>query len=349
MKKIIFIGFCFLLSTTVVFGQKLMKISEYDLGTAVPREAGDNETVVVVRSTLPLEFESTMDKAVEIYDQKEESGFTHYYIKFSTLPKYKGRKLKIKSYGFETHTEPMNLVAKVPLGILVVDPDGSVGVGCYFQHLNEGNKLFNGTFYEDAKTEYYKALDCSDIPEDNDLSKKIEDAGNCADYKRTADILYSEEKWEDALREYEKVVSLNLVDNYSKERAESCKEIIANLPRIITGTVVDASTGNPLEGVTIKAEYEQVDKKGRVQYDKKGAVKTTFKTVGTTGKDGTYSITVLNKSKNLEYDKGSAIHDVAYAKKSIIITGDKMDIALDRSMTIGEGVETLDTILNLFK
>ena len=327
-----------------------MKVSEYDLGTAVPREAGDNETVVIVRSAIPLEFESTMDKTVDIYNVVEESGFTLYYIKFSTLAKFKGRKLKIKSYGFETHTEPLTLTAKVPLGLLVIDPDGSVGVSCYHQYLNEGNKLYLATLYEDAKTEYFKALECSDIPEENDLAKKIEDAGNCADSKRNADQLYNNAKWEEALREYEKVEALNPEDAYSKDRIEKCLVQVAELPRVITGKVIESKTLKPMAGIVIKAGYDKKDKKGNVQYNKNGEPKKTeYEQVGTTDAKGMYKIVVKNKCNRLQFSSGNTLSDQQY-KGVIMLTKDNNHIEISLSQIVNTGgvlnaaAKTLNTL-----
>jgi hypothetical protein len=46
-----------------------------------------------------------------VYKIYEESSFFFYDLLFSTDKKYKGRKLKIKSFGFETHAQSLNLKA----------------------------------------------------------------------------------------------------------------------------------------------------------------------------------------------------------------------------------------------
>lgn len=332
--------FLFLL-LSILFGhtsysQKQLNVSTYDLGTAVPREAGDNETVVIIKtpSIMALTFESTMDKAVDVYDTKEESGFNLYYLKFSTLPKYKGRKLKIRCDNYETETYPLELVAKVPLGLYVIDPDGTVGVTCYLEHRNKGNALFSQCLYADAKVEYFLALECSDVPEDNDLSKKIEDSDFCDEYKRKADNLYGGQLWEEAKREYEKVTGINAADQHCLARIELCNEEIGNLPRTITGVVTNQA-GSPLEGVTIKAEYVKVDKNGKIQYNKNGFPEKEFKTVGKTDAEGKYAIVVLNKSKMLEFVKGKIIDKERYGAK-FPIANDVMNIALEAKFKLGD-------------
>jgi tetratricopeptide (TPR) repeat protein len=348
MRSLYFMLILAATSISAVSGQKLMNASVYDLGTAVPREAGDNETVVMVKSALELTFESTMDKSVIAYDVKKESGFTIYYLKFSTLPKYRGRKLKIKSEFYETLTYPLALTAKIPLGIFVVDPNGTIGVGCYFEHRNKGNALFDSCNYNEAKTEYFLALECSDIPNENDLSQKIEDASNCEEYKRNADSLFVSKLWDEAKTEYEKVVGYNLKDSYSQSKIAQCVEMIGNLPLIITGKVTDQS-GKALEGVTIKAEYVKLDKSGAIKTDNKGVPLKEFKNVGKTESDGRYKITVLNKSKYLEFSKGSIIGSQKYSPAKVEITNQEINISLKQSITLSGTIDILDSATDVVK
>lgn len=352
MKRIIWIT-CFLfVGMAAVQAQRTMQVEEYDLGMAVPREAGDNETVVIVKSLLSLDFESTMDKTVEIYDTKEESGFTFYYLKFNTLPKYKGRKLKIRSNLYATETYPLNLVAKVPLGIYVYDPSGTVGVGCYFEHRNKGNDFYVQADYDNAKSEYLLALECADLPEENDLAQKLEDSNNCSDAKRTADNFYNEEKWPEAIKDYEKVIGLNRQDEYCQRRIDDCVLKIATMPRVITGKVID-SKGAPLSGVTIKSI--------EITTDSKGKEKETETTVGTTDKNGEYKVTVQYKHKYLEFSKGkmgsafvknflntdtSKSQEVTYNKVKPEIVGDVINITMTQNIltdVTGELLKPVET------
>jgi hypothetical protein len=123
MKKktlLLYIGFIF--SAVPIFGQEIpqLKVTDRDITNVIFRKCGDNETVVQVQSNVPLEFESTMDNAVNVYQVVEESGFFFYDLLFPTDKKYSGRKLKIRSYGFDTYIQPLELQAKVPVGLLVL-------------------------------------------------------------------------------------------------------------------------------------------------------------------------------------------------------------------------------------
>ncbi|MDH6343614.1 hypothetical protein M2480_002400 [Parabacteroides sp. PFB2-12] len=335
-KKMIYVILLFLCSALGATAQKKMVVQDEDLGLAVARTE-ENETVVIVRSPLELTFESTMDKTVEVYNTEQESGFNKYYIRFSTLPKYRGRKLKIKSYGFDTYTHPLELTAKVPVGIYVVDPDGEIGLTCYQQNLNAGNRLFQECLYDDAQIAYFDALECSDLPEENIIGQKIEDAMNCGEYRRMADDLYTNQDWVAAKGYYERVVALNQSDQHSAERIDNCQESIDNMPRTITGTVTDAS-GNPIPGVRIRAEYVKIDKKGRIERDKEGNPKTEFKDVGTTDDFGEYSITVLNKSRKLLFSGGNLLTDVNYKNNEVVITDSEINVTMSQQLS-GRDVE----------
>ena len=342
MRKLVFGLFLMVSFSVSVFAQKTMIVQDDDLGLAVVR-CDDNETVVIVRSPLELTFESTMDKTVDVYNTEQESGFNKYHIKFSTLPKYKGRKLKIKSFGFDTYTHSLELVAKTPVGIYVFDPDGTIGVGCYFQNLNEGNKLYADCLYADARIKYLNALECSDLPEDNIIAKKIEDAMNCAENRRAADNYYNNQDWLNAKTNYEKVVALNGFDAHSQSRIDLCNEYVGNQPRQITGIITDQE-GKPLEGVTIKAEYIK-EKKGKVEIDKKtGKPKTEYKTVGKTEANGKYTITVLNKSKYLQFSKGSFIDEIKYKTAKAEIVADIMNLAMERGVSLTDISTAVDEV-----
>ena len=342
MKRLLLGLFLVFSSSVVVLAQKTMIVQDDDLGLAVVR-CGDNETVVIVRSPLELTFESTMDKIVDVYNTEQESGFNKYYLKFSTLPKYRGRKLKIKSYGFDTYTHELELVAKTPVGIRVIDPNGTVGVADWRKHVNKGDSLFSICLYEDARIRYLDALECTDLPEDNVVAKKIEDAMNCAENRRTADNYYNNQDWLNAKANYEKVIALNGYDTHSQSRIDQCDEHVGNQPRQITGIVTDQD-GKPLEGVTIKAGYKKM-KNGKVEIDKntKKPKIEYKKAIGKTDANGKYSIIVLNKCKNLQFSKGNAFSDASYGSEAEIVSNE-MNVSLGRKFTIKDGTDILEDV-----
>jgi tetratricopeptide (TPR) repeat protein len=269
LKILLLYFFLLLISAFSLFAQNKLQVTEREMNGVVFRCVSDNQTVVEVKSNVKLEFESTMDKTVAFCETYEESGFFFYELLFPTGKKYKGRKLKIKSFGFDTYVQPLELQSKVPVGLLVLNPNGEVGVGCYFEHLNKGNKFFENTQYADAKTEYYLALECADVPEDNDLSKKIDDAGSAFDAKRNADNFFNAGKYVEAKREYEKLSGLNPNDDYPADRIVLCDIRIPNLTRILRVKVTDAN-GRTMSDIAFSTDEYKTDKQGNLKLDKKG-------------------------------------------------------------------------------
>ena len=132
MKRIVFFSVTFIILFLPVLGQKTLKVTPKDMTGVIFREAGNNETVVEVQSELPLNFESTMDKEVNVYNFKEENGFFFYYLKFPVGNIYNGRKLIIMSHGYLYHYEPLNLRAKIPVGLYVGgEPNSQVNKTAY--------------------------------------------------------------------------------------------------------------------------------------------------------------------------------------------------------------------------
>ena len=171
MKKVLFLCAGLTLSAMIAFGQEIpkLKVTERDMTGVIFRCVNDNETVVEVQSNLPLSFDSTIDKEITFCDTKEENGFFFYQLLFATTKKFDGRKLKIKSYGFDTHIQALNLKEKVPVGFLVIN-----------------------------------------------------------ETKFKADNFYNEEKYREALKEYEKLYSINPKDIYVEGRINLCNKKIDN-------------------------------------------------------------------------------------------------------------------------
>jgi tetratricopeptide (TPR) repeat protein len=352
-KVLLFAGL--IISAVSVSGQKTLKVTEKDMSMVVFRCAGDNETVVELQSNVPLTFESTMDKEIAFCDTIAENGFFFYQLKFTVDKKFKGRKLKIKSYGFETHAEPLDLQPKVPVGLLVLDPNSDVGVGCYFEHLNKGNRFFDNTQYADAKAEYLLALECSDMPDDNNLSKKIEDAGTAVDSKHAADDYYNADNPVDALREYEKLLALNPNDAYTRERIEACKNKFNNLDIVIRGKAV-GDKGEIMSNAKIETEAYKFDKKGNLVYDKDGLPQrekflgvATLKAVGATDSNGNFEITVKRINKKLRFTRPNPEDKKHQYLTEIMITNGEMNVVMEPEVTLEDLAKKGKGVIDIFK
>jgi tetratricopeptide (TPR) repeat protein len=271
-----------------------------------------------------------MDKQVNVYNKKEENDFYFYYLLFSTDKKYRGRKLEIKSSGFLTHTEALDLKSKVSVSILVLDPNSNIGVGCYYEHLYKGNNLFFNTRYEDAKTEYEKASECNDDQKDiNLLLRKVKDAEICSEIKRNADNYFNSGKYDEALLEYDKLISYNHTDAYAIKRIDD----IGSKPRTISGTVL--SDGRPVQGVTIEKGFPKINKKGEV-VKILGIPQMDWKNAGSTNQSGHFEISVERVCENLKFSKQekTSTKRISYSG-SVKITSEtgKLDIDIKKTET----------------
>ena len=134
------------IGSMVTFGQDLpqLKVTERDMTGHIFRCAENNETVVEIQSNVPLTFSSNMDKKNSQCDgsPREENGFFIYELVFPTGERYNGRKLTIQSRGFEAYIQPLDLKAKIPVGLLVTrQADGFYNTGNYIEALKEYEKL----------------------------------------------------------------------------------------------------------------------------------------------------------------------------------------------------------------
>jgi len=184
MKKILSICVVCLLSAATTSGQDLpqLKVTERDMTGRIFRCAGDNETVVEIQSNVPLVFETNMDKEVSQCDgsPREKNGFFWYELKFPTNTEYKkydGRKLTIQSVGYEYYIYPLELKAKISVGLLVTSEtkrqaDDFYDAGDYKEALKAYEKLrainpkddFIGERIADCKAQ----LSPVSLPNDND-------------------------------------------------------------------------------------------------------------------------------------------------------------------------------------
>ena len=182
MKKVVVMVTMLVMSALTLLAQNKLQVTERDMTGIIFRYVDDNETVVEVKSNVKLEFESTMDKTVNVYRTYEDNGFFFYELLFPTNPinvpvKFDGRKLQIKSYGYDTYTQPLDLKAKVPVGLLVISEtklraDDFYNAGKFSDALKEYEMLFS----INPKDEYVKSRinSCNDhIKPKEDTSPKL--------------------------------------------------------------------------------------------------------------------------------------------------------------------------------
>jgi len=290
---------------------------------------------------LSLQFSSNVDRQVEVMKTEERGELRLYFLRF-IVGRYRGasydnRTLEITAAGFLPYRLRLQLQPSESKSFEVFDPNATVGVGCYFEHLNKGNNFFENTRYDDAKTEYFLALECSERPEENDLSMKIENA-DAARYSKTAgDMYYNEGNYMEAKQEYERLRGLNPNDKYPAERIAICDIRIPNLPRTIRVKVTDAN-GENMSDVAFSVDEYKVDKQGNLVLQNgkpqkgKGFIQATA-----IYSNGVYSITAKSVNQTLALRKYIDGKTEYYDEVQIPLNADTMEIKLTKTkMTSAE-------------
>ena len=93
------------LMACVAFSQNLLEITDISQPNDV--YTGDNDRAAVIfkcNQSIPLTFESSMDKSATPYNTELEGSDIVYYIEFPTGQKYRGRMLTITSPGYAPAT-----------------------------------------------------------------------------------------------------------------------------------------------------------------------------------------------------------------------------------------------------
>lgn len=316
MSKLSFICFLWLVGVSSVYAQKELIVESYPLPMSVARDAADDEAIVIVKSLLPLTFSSTVDKNVQAYQTIEDSGNKFMYIKFTTGERFAGRVLRIACAGYGSCSYPLDLQPRTMHGIYVFDPDDNPA--CYYQTRGDGNRAFRSGYYDDAKEKYMQALDCSDAPDDNDISSRIERADSCEMFKASAEKFYHGKDYFSAISFYEQVSQLNPDDAYCMQKREECSKNVANQPRTIRGKVANAK-GEAIAGVNIIG----------MERDAKGKLKNNSReTLGVTASDGTFTVVARYRHSVLEFEKGSLISEEHYLTRKNI-TGETMNVIIN--------------------
>jgi tetratricopeptide (TPR) repeat protein len=341
MKKYLLLSLLLFACVGSLFAQRTLEKKETTEGMSIfvdkdptVDNAGGGQAGAIISSPINIElhFSSNVDRTVDVYKTEERGDLRYYSLRF-IVGRYRGasynnRILEVSAPGFAPLKFPIELQASESKSFEIFDPNATVGVGCYFEHLNKGNNFFTNTQYEDAKTEYNLALECSDVPEDNDLRTKIDNAGTAFDCKQAADSYFNAGQYVEAKHEYEKLRGLNPNDKYPAERIADCDMRSPNLARTISVIVTDEN-GNNLSDVAFSADKYKVDKKGNlVLKNDKPQKEKGFEQATTNNNDGVYSVTVKNVNQTLALRKYIDGKKELYDEVQIPANTDVMEIKL---------------------
>lgn len=218
MSKKIFVAVCMFLMAHVAFAQGVLQVTDVSNPNDVYPNDEDNGVVVVrCNKSIPLEFESSMDKSASPYNIETEGNDCIYYIELPTGSKYRGRTLYIMAAGYAKVEQAIDLKPKAAITLNVLDPNSMVDAGCYRGHRNKGMEEFKRMNYDEARNQFELASQCSDCD-------KLENLANLAlvdsiiSYRDKADNAYKLLDYRQAVTLYDHVVELNPYDTFASNR-----------------------------------------------------------------------------------------------------------------------------------
>lgn len=222
MKKFLSMVFALVLASTA-FAQNVLEITDISQPNDV-YSSEDNKAVVVVKcnKSIPLTFESTMDKSATPYNTTVEGSDSIYYIEFPTGSRYRGREVMVMSPGYGTVILPLSdLKPKQVVTFQAIDPNSQVDAGCYRGHRNKGMEELKNMNYNEARDQFIVARKCSDVDaEENERNIALVDT--ILFYREKGEATYRLLDYRQASYYYEKVTELNPYDTYATNRFSNC-------------------------------------------------------------------------------------------------------------------------------
>jgi len=303
MKKTLLLLFCLSAFAGSLFAQRTLERREKTevLSVFIDKDpeidqAGGAQAGVIISCpiVLNLSFSSNVDRTIDVYKVEERGDVRFYYLRF-IVGRYRGasytnRNLEVTAPGFAPFRFSLELQPSESKSFEIFDPNATVGVGCFYQHFNEGMELFKKALYTEAREKYRISMDCSDMPADADISRRIRDIDSILVLRSDGDKYYDLSLFKDAMDNYRKIVSYNIDDEYAQSRAKDSENKYTNTCKVyFDGAELHYANGNYAEA---KRLYEMVVLAG--------CPKTT---------EANLRLVDIEK---IEYDRNKRIHVIAY-------------------------------------
>lgn len=222
MKKFISL-IMMLVVVQVVIAQNVLQVTDVSQPNDV-YSSDDNKAVVIIKcnQSIPLTFESSMDKSAKPYNTTIEGSDKVYYIEFPTGNRYRGRILSIMSSGYSTVAIDLDdLHPKQAVTLRAIDPNSLVDAGCYRGHRNKGVQEMKNMNYKEARDQFEVATECSDV-DTAENNKNLALVDTIMFYRERAEELYKLLDYSSASVYFNKVMDLNPYDNFASNRYNSC-------------------------------------------------------------------------------------------------------------------------------
>ena len=236
MKKSLLIFLCLSVSIGSLFAQRTLERREktealsifVDKDPAVDAAGGGQAGAIIsCPVTLELSFSSNVDRTIDVYKTEVRGDVRFYYLRL-IVGRYRGasyanRVLEVTAPGFAPLRFSLELQPSESKSFEIFDPNATVGVGCFYQHFNEGVELFKKALYNEAREKYRLSMECTDMPADAGMAVKIRDIDSILVLRSEADKYYEMEYFKEAMTGYQRIVSYNINDEYAQTRAKDAE------------------------------------------------------------------------------------------------------------------------------
>ena len=222
MLKKTLLSACLFLMGNMAFAQGVLQVEDISQPNDVYSSAEDEAAVIIrCHESIPLTFESTMDKSVIPFQVENQGTDKVYYIAFPTGSRYRGRELTLIARGYSPVAISLELQPKQLLSFQVTDPNALVDAGCYRGHRNKGMEEIKNSNYEEARNQFIVARECSDVNQEEN-EKNIALADSLILFRAQAEEAFKLLDYMQAGKLYSKVIALNPYDTYATNRNTVC-------------------------------------------------------------------------------------------------------------------------------
>lgn len=213
-----------LLAGSMAYAQGVLQVTDVSQPNDVYSSANDEAAVIIrCHESIPLRFSSSMDKSATPFQTELQGTDSVYYIAFPTGNRYRGRELMIIARGYSPVVISLELQPKQLMSFQVIDPNAMVDAGCYREHRNKGVQEIKNMNYEEARTQFVIARECSDVDQDEN-EKNIALADSLILFRANGEEAYKLLDYAEASKQYSKVLALNPYDTYASNRNSLCMQ-----------------------------------------------------------------------------------------------------------------------------
>lgn len=216
MKKTI-ITACLIHLGSMTFAQNTLEVKDISQPNDVYSSVNDEAAVIIrCHESIPLKFESSMDKSAEPFRTELQGSDSVYYIAFPTGKRYRGRELTVSSRGYYSVAIQLELQPKQLLSFQITDPNALVDAGCYREHRNRGIEERKNCNYSEARNQFILARECTDCDKEEN-EKNIAITDSLILFRQKGDEAFELLDYVTANIYYSKVISLNSYDTYASQ------------------------------------------------------------------------------------------------------------------------------------